>query len=476
MRIPLYVITLLSGVTLCCVGCGGGKSPTPPAPAVSVSITPSSSNLLVRTTAKFQAAVTGHTNTNVTFAVVEGSSGGQILNSGDYVAPQRPGTYTVRAISQGDPSRFADATVYVHDYRNTVSAIPRVADGYDYHTASLLADGTVLIVGGHGFVDLVHKQSLRYVPSTRSFQPDASLAVARMAHVAFTLPDGKVVVAGGYNLYGGSTAFDPAFKSSEIFDPVAKTFSGGPDMNFPRRNHVATQLKDSRVLVTGGIQLVGSGFGASPNTEIYDPALNRFVAANRMNDGRWMHTATLLTDGRVLITGGRNNNCTANCQMYSLNSAEIFDPATGSYTPTGFMHYSRYNHTATLLSDGRVLILGGESTEDLGTGNDQVGVAEVYDPSTGQFTTWTSLIVPRSSHQATLLNNGLLWVTGGFKVSGFPTERTEFFNPQTGESVEGPLLTDNHVRHTSTRFSNGEVLIFAGWNGAQPGSYGETLQ
>ena len=77
-----------------------------------------------------------------------------------------------------------------------------------------------------------------------------------------------------------------------------------------------------------------------------------------MIEGRWIHTATLLTDGRVLVVGGRSNNCTSNCPIFSLDSAEIFDPATGTFTQTGFLNYSRYNHTATLLSDGRVLILG----------------------------------------------------------------------------------------------------------------------
>ena len=470
----------LCAATLCVVpftGCGGGNSVSQPPPSsVNVTLTPGSTSLLVKTSTTFAATVTGHSNTAVTYSVMEGTAGGNILSNGVYTAPAKPGAYTVRATSVADPSRHADATVSVHDYKHTIALSAKTIDGYDYHTASLLPDGSILIVGGRGYVDLIHQQALRYSPASGAFAPDASLATARAAHAAFTLPDGKVVVAGGYNPYSGGTAFDPVFTSSEIYDPATKKFSPGPEMNFPRRHHVATALKDNRVLITGGIQLMGAGFGASPNTEIFDPATNTFVAAERMNEGRWLHTATLLKDGRVLIVGGRNNNCSANCPVYALNSAEIYDPSTGIYTLTGSMHIARYNHTATLLQDGRVLILGGETTDDLGTGNDQVGEAEVYDPATGQFSTWTSLLLARSSHQAVELLNGRILVMGGLRASAVGTDRTEIFDPETGESHEGPLLNDFHVRATATRLSNGEVFLFAGWNGAQPGSYGETFQ
>ncbi|HET9695382.1 MAG TPA: kelch repeat-containing protein [Terriglobales bacterium] len=467
MQVRVSLWALLSAV-LFATGCGGGSKSPDPTPQIRVSISPATTNLLVSTNAQFTASVEGASNTAVNFSVVQGTAGGQILNSGDYLAPKSPGVYTVRATSVADPTRFADATVTVRDYGTAVRQGQQWSDGYDFHTASLLNDGTVLIVGGSGITEAIHKMAHRYVPDNDSYQGAGQLNTARMAHVAFTLPDGKVVVAGGFNLYSGASPFDPAFKSTEIYDPALSVFTPGPDMTVPRRHHVATQLKDSRVLITGGIQLQGSGFSASPNTEIYDPATNAFTAGNRMTDGRWMHTATLLADGKVLIAGGRNNNCTANCPIYSLNTAEIFDPAAGTFTPTGSMKISRYNHTATLLDDGRVLILGGETTEDLGTGSEEVGPAEIYDPATGQFTKWTSLVLPRSSHSVTLLNNGKLWVVGGLRLPSIATQRTEYFDPATGISVEGPQLAEFHARHSAVRLSNGKVLIFAGSNGNQP--------
>lgn len=473
-RKSLFVVLLLLMIAAGC-GSGGGSSPDP-TPAVRVSISPATTNMLVRTSTTFSAAVTGNSNTAVTYAVVQGAAGGSVLNTGEYLAPTKAGTYTVRATSVADTSKFADAVVNVRDYGTNVAQAAKPTDGYDYHTASLLNDGSILIVGGRGILEAVHQQAIRYRPASDMYEVDGALNTKRLAHVAFTLGNGKVVVAGGIDTSVGGSDFDPAIISSEIYDPATKKFTAGPDMKFPRRNHVATQLKDSRVLITGGIQLRGNGFGATLNTEIYDPATSQFTAGKTMTDGRWLHTATLLTDGRVLIVGGRNNNCTSNCPIFALDSAEIFDPATGNFTQTGFLNYSRYNHTATLLSDGRVLILGGETTEDLGTGNDQVPWAEVYDPATGRFTTWTSLVVPRSSHAVTLLNNGKLWLTGGYRSSGLATDRTEFFDPETGVSVEGPALSDYHIRHTATRLANGEVVIFAGSNSNAPTTAVEILK
>lgn len=164
-----------------------------------------------------------------------------------------------------------------------------------------------------------------------------------MQHASVLLPNGKLLVTGGYESSIPGSEFDPVFKSSEIYDPASSTFSIRPDMWFPRRSHVATLLKDGRVLITGGIQLRGRGFEASGNTEIFDPATNQFLLGQRLvESGRWLHTATLLPDGRVLIAGGRSNNCTANCPIFALNSAEIFDPSTGLFTPTGSLNVGRF--------------------------------------------------------------------------------------------------------------------------------------
>lgn len=457
-------------------GCGGGGTSRPdPAPPVSISITPTTTNLLVGTSAKFTATVAGHTNTAVNYMVVQGASGGQILNTGDYLAPKTPGVYTVRASSVADPSKYADAAVTVRDYSGNFTPVTP-PDGYDYHTASLLNDGSVLIVGGKGFKEAVHRQAIRYVPSTNSYQADANLSLARIEHAALRLASGKVVVAGGWDPTAPGTPFDPVYKSTEIYDPETRSFSAGPDMTFPRRDHIATQLQDGRFLITGGLGLRGSGFGANPGTEIYDPVANTFVASGRMSSGRWLHTATLLADGRVLIVGGRDNNCPdgSTCRVYSLASAEIFDPITGTFTPTGSLNISRWGHSATLLPNGRVLILGGESTDLENT--DRTGVAEVYDPAIGQFTPWTSLGEGRGFHTVTALNNGKLLVAGGFRATVIATSSTEYFDPTTGAVTAGPNMYEFHARHTATKLSNGEVFIFGGTYSVAPATAAEIFR
>src|SRR3954470_8234474 len=136
-RLSLFSV-LLFVTLLITTACGsGGTSPTPePIPAVRVSITPANTNLLVRTSTTFSATVTGNSNQAVNYTVMQGAGGGSILNTGEYLAPITPGTYTVRATSAADPSKFADATVTVRDYSGNFTRT-NPPDGYDYHTASL---------------------------------------------------------------------------------------------------------------------------------------------------------------------------------------------------------------------------------------------------------------------------------------------------------------------------------------------------
>ncbi|HKT24956.1 MAG TPA: kelch repeat-containing protein [Terriglobales bacterium] len=448
------------------IGCGGGGSTTAPQEPVAISISPSSATMLVSASARFSATVSGTSYTGISYSVIE-ANGGSVAPDGSYVAPSTPGIYHVRVTSDADPTRHAEAVVNVHDYKNEISRLPNASDAYDYHTATLLEDGSVLIVGGVGF-NGVHKQTDRYLPQERRFVPGPSLTTARMQHGATLLPNGKLLVTGGYDLSAPGTQFDPVFKSTEIYDPATAKFTVGPEMWFPRRYHVATLLKDGRVLITGGIQLRGTGFGASGNTEIYDPATNQFVLGQRLvESGRWLHTATLLPDGRVLIAGGRSNNCSASCEIFSLNTAEIFDPATGMFSPTGSLSIGRFGHSATLLPDGRVMILGGTTTEEIGP-SQQVQTAEVYDPGTGKFHFLGYTALGRGLHALTLLNNGRYLLVGGYNQNDSPTGTTECFDTVTRASAPGPDMNDWRIRATAVRLNSGEVLIVGGNNSGGP--------
>lgn len=440
----------------------------PPAPLINVSITPSTVNVLVGTTAKFSATVSGSTNTDVTYSIAGNTRGGSVSPSGVYVAPEAPGTFRVRASSVADASRFSEATVTVRDYDRTIHEATRPSDANEYHTATMLDDGSVLVAGGFGF-NYVHRYAERYLPDQNAWQNAGALVVARMGHAAVRLRDGKVLISGGYDMTIPGTAFDAVFKSTEIYDPATSQFTANGDMTVPRRHHVATALKDGRVLLTGGIQLRGSGFGASIATETYDPATGVFTARDQMARGRWLHTATLLNDGRVLIVGGQPTNCTGSggCFPEALDTAELFDPATGTITATGALHFKRYAHSATLLPDGRVLIIGGETSELLPNGN-QVTTVEVYDSATGQFSDFGQLIDGRGFHALVALNNGKLLLAGGKKQSDYPAYTTEIFDPVTRSSTPGPDMSSQRIRPTATKLLNGEVLIVGGNNSAAP--------
>ena len=165
-----------------------------------------------------------------------------------------------------------------------------------------------------------------------------------VGHSATLLPNGKVLIAGGYN--GNYLA------SAELYDPVTRTFSPTKAMQTARSGHVAVRLPSGKVLLAGG---VGVGWTFLRNAEVYDPATNTFTATGDMAAARESHTATLLENGKVLIAGGHKGR---RAEMTIYSSAEIYDPATGRFNATGEMTRVRHKHGAVLLADGRVLIVG----------------------------------------------------------------------------------------------------------------------
>jgi Galactose oxidase, central domain len=151
------------------------------------------------------------------------------------------------------------------------------------------------------------------------------------------------------------------------------TFTGTGSMTTGRAGHGAVLLRDGKVLVVGGWGYDGRQGGALDSAELYDPSTGKFTPTGSMMTPRWGPTATLLTDGRVLVAGGLRHN-----------SAELYDPSTGTFSPTGDMTSMRHGHAAILLQNGKVLIAGGLSFPI--NRDDGIASAELYDPSTGTFT------------------------------------------------------------------------------------------
>ena len=223
-----------------------------------------------------------------------------------------------------------------------------------YQTATLLPNGRVLVAGGYGSGGvgwLIDCQL--YDPQKGEFIETGRLSTRRDAHTATLLPNGKVLVAGGEEV--NDRGFSVLLASAEIYDPSSGLFSLTGSMVTGRELHTATMMSNGKVLIAGGEDVRGY---AVTHAETYDPAISAFVSTGSMGVGRYGHTATALPGGDVLIAGGERID--EDGFDIALGSAEIYNPATGRFHPTGSMRVARKHHTATLLRDGQVLIAGGE--------------------------------------------------------------------------------------------------------------------
>jgi N-acetylneuraminic acid mutarotase len=310
------------------------------------------------------------------------------------------------------------------------------------HTATLLANGRVLVAGGAGM------SAELYDPASEGwFATKNNLAATRSFHTATLLTNGKVMVTGGQN--GG------ALQSAELYNPASGTWAATASMTNARYNHTATLLADGKVMVTGG-----QNGGALLSTEVYDPVSASWSSARTSNliAARYTHTATLLPNGQVLVTGGFNST------SGYLTSAELYDPATGTWTAsTGNLAGARANHTATLLPNGSVLVAAGFNGANTGTAK-YLASAEVYDSSNGAWSGTNNFTTARDHHTATLLPNGKVLVAAGLHA-GTPTAlaSAELYDPASGMwTTTTGVLTTGRYFHTATLLPNGKVLVVGG--------------
>ncbi len=435
------------------VSCGGAplfRSPsdapttTPVPQTISVTISPSSVGLRRGATWTFTAFTTGNPtgDQTVQWSIQENSTGGTISNQGVFIAPTVDGIYHVVATAVADPTKSAAATVNVgpSGFRllgsstaarmaHTATLLPNgtvliaggadnydAVDGYyaapqaeffdpasatftpagsiycDFHTATLLLDGNVLLAGG----EYQDNHAVLEIGTSGSYQQTGTMASPRESHAATLLTDGSVLISGGFApdlddwTSPAQQGMDsPALYSVELYDPRSGTFAVAGNMNVARKFHTSTLLANGKVLITGG---------GDNSAELFDPATGSFTLTGPMAVARSWHTATLMPDGRVLIVGGQDNGAL---------TAELYDPVSGSFSTTGSMAVPRMAHTATLLQNGTVLIAGGFSV------NAETSTTEIYDPATGSFTAGPTMGQGRYWHSATLLPGGNVLFVGG---------------------------------------------------------------
>ena len=263
------------------------------------------------------------------------------------------------------------------------------------HTATLLADGRVLVVGGEGGSAPLASVE-QYDPQVNRWSAAPSLGLARSGHTATLLPSGEVLVVGGTTAPSGAIG---TTATVEIFDPVAGRWRGGAPLNQARSGQTATLLANGQVLVVGG-EVLDSSTGPArlvSSAELYDPAGNAWTVTPPPARARVGHTATLLGDGRVLVAAGETDN--ASGQRAIGATAELFDLASGGWSPTGDLAVARTAATATLLANGRVLVVGGR----IG-GGDTTATAELFDPARGVWSVAVGLGTPRADHGVRLVD------------------------------------------------------------------------
>ncbi|MDR7331573.1 kelch repeat-containing protein [Roseateles asaccharophilus] len=311
------------------------------------------------------------------------------------------------------------------------------------HQATATAQGLVLLSGGcaQANCDGVQRSAELFDPATGRHAPAGTMREARVAHTAAPLPDGRVLVAGGWT---GAAVTD----SVEVFDPATRRFTPAPAMATPRMDGTATPLADGRVLIAGGAQRTNQPTAA---TELFDPATGRLAPAGAMQSPRAHHGAVRLRDGRVLLVGGLVGRHRATA------SAEIYDPASGRFTPTGSLREPRCKLAALALQDGRVMVIAGSPNCEEGR---RLASTEIWDPATGRFEPGPALAHPRYkiAAAAAVLASGDVLIAGNANDVEVWTPGTPAFTTLRG------AIGDELSFSTATALPDGRALIAGGYD------------
>lgn len=253
---------------------------------------------------------------------------------------------------------------------------------------------------------------------------------------------------------GGTRSFTTRSAAATLtvlpgFPPAPGTFTATGSMLAARSSHTATPLSNGKVLIAGGFGT--SGFLAS--AELYDPSTGAFTATGSMATARAAHTATLLANGKVLVAGGRSDSLSST----GTRSAELYDPSTGLFTATGSMVDGRSSHTATLLPTGKVLVAG----DSISVSPFFTATAELYDPMSGAFTQTGSMTAARGGHSAILLPNGTTFVVGGSTASA---ATADLYDSGAGSFAAATLAGPVGLGAGAALLPNGNVLIAGGFS------------
>jgi hypothetical protein len=333
----------------------------------------------------------------------------------------------------------------------TWSSTGTMISARDGHTATILTNGKILAAGGTNNGVALTSAEL-YNPIAGTWASTGSMHVARTLARAVLLSNGSVLVMGGCV----NDCLSATTRSAELYNPTAGTFTATGPMIQARAEFGVAVLANGQVLVAGGCTAYDANgcLAVTTKAEIYNPASGTWTATGALRGARHAMTATRLPSGHVLVAGG------ATASMDALNSTEIYDPATKTWTLGLKMITARSDYASIMLGTGKVLFIGRENINGVSIKN-----AELYNPSTGKFTATGNMTATRVEHTAVLLSNGNVLVSGGNNqtVNGAtPLASAELYNPATGTWSATGSMSNARAGHTSTVLHNGKVVNAGG--------------
>lgn len=324
-----------------------------------------------------------------------------------------------------------------------------------YHEAILLDNGTVLVFGGQ----TLHKDyeggsdtADIYDPNTKKFT-----AIGHMLRSGYKVPinlhNGKILLIGGSGGYPQ--------KGTQFYNVSTKKFEIGPDLNYPRTDATATLLKNGKILITGGDDIYYIEYAKRniPN-ELYNPITGKFEVGPKLNISRRYHSAILLKDGRVLIVGGVGKGG-------FLSEAEIYNPKTNEFNLVGKMNTPKMGPNLYLLKDGNVLASGGIKDQDKGMDSIFAREIELYNPKTNKFTIIATRTSEANEPAEVLLSDDTLLFSGSQTGVGLSLRwyaSSEIFDPKTKKFTQGKNMNYTRSCHRETLLNDGNVLITGSYN------------